>query len=75
MLSDALLLVVRAGANNSFWFRNGKSSDPRIEDTGNNFVSGGMHGSTTSAAAAAAAPLSYFKQGGAARTTSSSVVR
>jgi hypothetical protein len=64
VLSSSLLLVVRGGANNSFWFRNGKSADPRIEDTGNNFVSGGMYGiDNIRRRPQASGSLSYFKQG------------
>src|SRR5712692_6722855 len=44
VLSNALLLEVRAGAYKSLWGRVGKSSAPRVEDIGNNFVSGGVYG-------------------------------
>jgi flavin-dependent dehydrogenase len=40
VLSNSLLLEVRAGAYKSLWARTGKSPDPRFEDIGNNFVSG-----------------------------------
>jgi carboxypeptidase family protein len=44
VLSNALLLELRVGAYKSLWARVGKSSAPRIEDVGNNFVSGGVYG-------------------------------
>ena len=44
VLSNVLLLELRAGAYKSLWARVGKSSAPRIEDVGNNFVSGGVYG-------------------------------
>lgn len=44
VLSSSLFFEVRAGAYHSVWAREGKSSDPRIEDIGNNFVSGGVWG-------------------------------
>ncbi|MBI3400556.1 MAG: TonB-dependent receptor [Acidobacteria bacterium] len=44
VLSNALLLEVRAGAYKSLWWRTSKSSAPRVEDTGNNFVAGGVYG-------------------------------
>ena len=43
-LSSRLFLLVRGGAMKSFWYRNFKSSAPRIEDISNNFVSGGVFG-------------------------------
>ncbi|HJZ73165.1 MAG TPA: TonB-dependent receptor, partial [Vicinamibacterales bacterium] len=46
VLSHALLLEVRAGAYQSVWWRTSKSTAPRIEDTGNNFVSGGVYAIT-----------------------------
>ncbi len=62
VLTNSLVLMVRAGANNSFWFRDGKSPDPRIEDTGNNFVSGGMYGiDNIRRRPQANGSLSYFK--------------
>jgi hypothetical protein len=42
VLSSALFLEVRGGAYHSVWAREGKSTAPRIEDIGNNFVSGGV---------------------------------
>jgi outer membrane receptor protein involved in Fe transport len=44
VLSSALLLEVRAGGYHSLWARTGKSPAPRVEDVGNNFVSGGVYG-------------------------------
>jgi outer membrane receptor protein involved in Fe transport len=44
VLSNALLLELRAGAYKSLWARSGKSPDPRVEDVGNNFVAGGVYG-------------------------------
>jgi len=44
VLSNALLLELRAGTYHSVWWRTSKSSAPRVEDTGNNFVSGGVYG-------------------------------
>src|SRR5262249_27112648 len=43
VLTSALLLEVRAGAYQSVWWRTDKSAAPRVEDTGNNFVSGGVY--------------------------------
>jgi hypothetical protein len=43
VLSHSLLLEVRAGAYKSLWARTGKSPAPRVEDIGNNFVSGGVY--------------------------------
>ena len=43
-LSNRLFLAVRGGAMKSFWYRNYKSSDPRVEDISTNFVSGGVYG-------------------------------
>lgn len=42
VLSSALYVELRAGAYHSVWAREGKSSAPRIEDIGNNIVSGGV---------------------------------
>ena len=44
VLSHSLLLEVRVGAYQSLWARTGKSPSPRVEDIGNNFVSGGVYG-------------------------------
>ena len=44
VLSSALFFEARGGAYHSVWARDGKSTDPRIEDIGNNFVSGGVWG-------------------------------
>ena len=44
VLSNTMLLELRVGAYKSLWNRVGKSADPRIEDIGNNFVSGGVYG-------------------------------
>ncbi|MCC7177344.1 MAG: TonB-dependent receptor [Acidobacteria bacterium] len=44
VLSDSLFFEVRTGAYHSVWGRDGKSDGPRIEDIGNNFVSGGVWG-------------------------------
>jgi carboxypeptidase family protein/TonB-dependent receptor-like protein len=46
VLNNALLLEVRAGAYQSVWWRTDKSPAPRVEDTGNNFVSGGVYAIT-----------------------------
>jgi outer membrane receptor protein involved in Fe transport len=43
VLTDALLLEVRTGTYHSVWWRTSKSAAPRVEDTGNNFVSGGVY--------------------------------
>ena len=43
-LSNRMFLLVRGGAMKSFWYRNFKSSAPRIEDISTNFVSGGVFG-------------------------------
>ena len=42
VISPALFFEARAGAYHSVWAREGKSTEPRIEDIGNNFVSGGV---------------------------------
>jgi hypothetical protein len=42
VLSSSLFLEARAGAYHSVWAREGKSTAPRIEDVGNNFVAGGV---------------------------------
>ena len=39
---SSLFLEVRGGAYHSVWAREGKATTPRIEDIGNNFVSGGV---------------------------------
>lgn len=44
ILTNALLLEIRAGTYHSVWWRTSKSSAPRVEDSGNNFVSGGVYG-------------------------------
>ena len=46
VLNNALLLEIRAGAYQSVWWRTDKSPAPRVEDTGNNFVSGGVYAIT-----------------------------
>ena len=43
-LSNSVFLAVRGGAMKSFWYRNFKSSAPRIEDISTNFVAGGVFG-------------------------------
>ena len=43
-LSNRLFLLVRGGSMKSFWYRDYKSSAPRIEDISTNFVSGGVFG-------------------------------
>ncbi len=42
VLSSSLFLEMRTGAYHSVWSRTGKNAGPRIEDIGNNFVSGGV---------------------------------
>jgi hypothetical protein len=42
VLSSSLFLELRTGAYHSVWSRTGKSDAARIEDIGNNFVSGGV---------------------------------
>ena len=42
VLGSALFFEARAGAYHSVWAREGKSTAPRIEDIGNNFVAGGV---------------------------------
>jgi hypothetical protein len=42
VVAQAFFFEARAGAYHSVWAREGKSTDPRIEDVGNNFVSGGV---------------------------------
>jgi len=46
VLTNALLLEVRVGEYQSVWWRTSKSSAPRVEDTGNNLVSGGVYAIT-----------------------------
>ena len=46
VVSSTLFVEVRTGQYHSVWGRAGKSSDPRIEDIGNNLVSGGVYGTT-----------------------------
>lgn len=46
VLSNSLLFEVRGGAYQSVWWRTDKSPAPRVEDTGNNFVSGGVYAIT-----------------------------
>lgn len=46
VISPSLLLEVRAGQYHSNWMRTGKNTGPRIEDTGNDFVSGGVYATT-----------------------------
>jgi outer membrane receptor protein involved in Fe transport len=42
VLSSSVFVEARTGAYHSVWVREGKSSAPRVEDIGNNFVSGGV---------------------------------
>jgi outer membrane receptor protein involved in Fe transport len=42
VVGPSLFFETRAGAYHSVWAREGKSTEPRIEDIGNNFVSGGV---------------------------------
>jgi outer membrane receptor protein involved in Fe transport len=42
VLGSSLFFEARTGAYHSVWAREGKSTAPRIEDIGNNFVSGGV---------------------------------
>jgi hypothetical protein len=44
VLSSSAFLQVNAGAMKSTWWRNSKSSAQRVEDIGNNIVSGGVYG-------------------------------
>lgn len=44
VLSSNAYLQVVGGAMHSLWWRNSKDSRPRIEDIGNNVVSGGVYG-------------------------------
>lgn len=44
VLSSNAFVQVIAGGMKSNWWRDGKSTAPRIEDIGNNFVSGGVFG-------------------------------
>ena len=75
-LSDRMFLLVRGGAMKSFWYRNFKSSAPRIEDISNNFVSGGVFGIDNERFRPQVnASISYFKSDWPARTTSSSAAR
>jgi outer membrane receptor protein involved in Fe transport len=63
-LSNRLFLMVRGGAMKSFWYRNSKSSAPRIEDISSNFVSGGVFGIDNARFRPQVnASLSYFKDG------------
>ncbi|MBI3491714.1 MAG: TonB-dependent receptor [Acidobacteria bacterium] len=63
-LSNRLFLMIRGGAMKSFWYRDYKSSAPRIEDISNNFVSGGVFGIDNARFRPQVnASLSYFKDG------------
>jgi hypothetical protein len=63
-LTNSLLLAVRAGGWFSDWARTGKSDAPRIEDIGNDFVSGGVYGTENIRKRPQAnGALSYFKSG------------
>ena len=63
-LSNRLFLMVRGGAMKSFWYRNYKSSAPRIEDISTNFVSGGVYGIDNARFRPQVnASVSYFKDG------------
>ena len=44
VLSNALLLELRAGAYKSLWAERARAPAPRVEDVGNNFVAGGVYG-------------------------------
>jgi outer membrane protein assembly factor BamB len=62
--SNALFLMVRGGAMKSFWYRNYKSSAPRVEDLSTNFVSGGVFGIDNGRFRPQVnASLSYFRDG------------
>lgn len=64
VLSPSLFFEVRTGAYHSVWGRDGKSTDPRIEDIGNNFVSGGVWATDLRRHRPQAnASLSYAKEG------------
>jgi hypothetical protein len=64
VLSNRLFLEVRTGQYHTVWQRVGKSSDPRVEDIGNNFVSGGVYGTTlTRSRPQVNGALSYSKSG------------
>jgi Carboxypeptidase regulatory-like domain len=61
-LSNRMFLMIRGGAMKSFWYRNYKSSAPRIEDLATNFVSGGVYGIDNKRFRPQVnASLSYFK--------------
>ena len=61
-LSNRLFLLVRGGAMKSFWYRDFKSSAPRVEDISTNFVSGGVYGIDNERFRPQVnAALSYFK--------------
>ena len=63
-LSNRLFLAVRGGAMKSYWFRNYKSSAPRVEDISNNFVSGGVYGIDNGRFRPQVnASISYFRDG------------
>jgi Carboxypeptidase regulatory-like domain/TonB dependent receptor len=63
-LSNRTFLMVRGGAMKSFWYRNYKSSAPRIEDISTNFVSGGVFGiDNRRFRPQVNASLSYFQDG------------
>jgi outer membrane receptor protein involved in Fe transport len=44
VLANNAFLQIVAGGMKSNWWRNSKATSPRIEDVGNNFVSGGVYG-------------------------------
>lgn len=43
VISPSMVLELRTGQYHSNWTRVGKSANPRVEDLGNNFVSGGVY--------------------------------
>ena len=77
VLSSSLFLELRAGAYHSVWAREGKSSAPRMEDIGNNFVSGGVWGTDLRPPPPAGERRAelHRSRAGAAATTSSSAAR
>jgi hypothetical protein len=46
VLGNAVFLQTRVGRYHTVWQRAGKSPDPRVEDIGNNQLSGGVYGTT-----------------------------
>jgi len=64
VISPSLLFEIRAGQYHSDWMRTGKSTDPRVEDLGSDYVSGGVYATTNlRSRPQTSGSLSYTKSG------------